>query len=83
MMPTLNLLEPHTLTRIQVRETQDHHHLQMEEVVVAAVAAVAVAAAVAAAAAAVSESVVADVSIAGALFVKREQMSRKEWHCIG
>ena len=41
MMPTLNLLEPHNLIIIQVRETQDHHNLQMEEVVVAEVAEVA------------------------------------------
>ena len=41
MMPTLNLLEPHNLMVIQVRETQDHHNLQMEEAVAAAVVAAA------------------------------------------
>ena len=30
MLPTPNLLEPHNLMVIQVRETH-HHHLQMEE----------------------------------------------------
>ena len=42
MLPTPNLLKPHNLMVIQVRETQDHHNLQMEEAVVVVVVAVAV-----------------------------------------
>jgi hypothetical protein len=46
MLPTPNLLEPHNLMVIQVRETQDHRNLQMEEVAGAGAGAVAVVVAV-------------------------------------